>query len=386
MIYVILKKGIFMKRKAKTYRFKIDFDKPVTFHEQMIIMAVILVISCVAFTVVYFASAFKNKDVTADNSSPSQLPESSVFAPESSHGSSEISGDNPVSKNESSNTESSNTENSKSASSLQSEVSVQREIQYISKDHDEIYNGSLVLVNKDYSSHHDGENTVSLIENKSSTYGITDNRVYVDSGIIQNMNNMFDDFAGIYGYTDVMVACAYRSYSLQVELYNEEVDQRGDREAEQWVAPPGFSEHQSGYAFDLNLSIENGVGGIKYDGKGIYSWINQNSYKYGFILRYLEGKEQITGYAYEPWHFRYVGEAHASYIMKNMITLEEYIDIVHMHSLDNPLEINGDNGEVWHVHYVPASDGTTKIPVLKNCSYEISGDNFSGFIVTQKVN
>lgn len=374
-----------MKRNSKLSKFKIDFDKPITFREQMIIMAVILIISCVVFTVVYFASEFRNKGVTADNSSPSQMPESSVFIPESSQESSDTSAYNPVSKTESSKTETSKTEASKNESSMQSEVSVKQEIQYVSKDYDEIYNGNLILVNKDYASHHDGENTVSLMDNKSSTYGITDNRVYVDSGIIKNMNSMFDDFASIYGYTDVMVACAYRSYSLQVQLYNEEVEARGDREAEQWVAPPGYSEHQSGYAFDLNLSIENGVGGIKYDGKGIYSWINQNCYKYGFILRYLEGKEKITGYEYEPWHFRYVGEAHASYIMKNMITLEEYIDIVHMHSIDNPLIINGDNGEVWHVHYVAAQDGTTKIPVLKNCSYEISGDNFSGFIVTQKV-
>lgn len=374
-----------MKRKAKFSKFKIDFDKPITFHEQMIIMAVILAISCVAFTVVYIASSIKNNSVTADNSEPSKAAESSVLIPESRQNSSEPSNDNPVSKPESSADESSKPESSKTESSQHSSAPVKQEIKYIEKDHDEIYNGNLILVNKDYASHHDGENTVSLMDNKSSTYGITDNRVYVDSGIITNMNNMFDDFADIYGYTDVMVACAYRSYSLQVELYNDEIDQRGDREAEQWVAPPGFSEHQSGYAFDLNLSIENGVGGIKYDGQGIYSWINQNCYKYGFILRYLEGKEKITGYAYEPWHFRYVGEAHASYIMKNMITLEEYIDIIHMHSIDNPLEINCDNGEIWHVHYVPASDGTTKIPVLKNYSYEISGDNFSGFIVTQKI-
>lgn len=369
-----------MKIKDILNKFKIDFDKPITFREQVIIMAVILVISCLAFTVVYFASELKNKGVTADNSAPSTQTESSVFTPESQQSVVEPSSDTSVSK-----PENSKNENSEPESSLQSEVSVQREIKYVSKDYDEIYNGNLILVNKDYASHHDGENTVSLMDNKSSTYGITDNSVYVDSGIIENMNAMFDDFADIYGYTDVMVACAYRSYSLQVQLYNDEVEEKGDRVAEQWVAPPGYSEHQSGYAFDLNLSIDNGMSGIKYDGKGVYSWINQNSYKYGFILRYLQGKEKITGYEYEPWHFRYVGEAHATYIMKNMITLEEYIDIVHMHSIDDPLVINGDNGEVWHIHYVPVSDGTTKIPVLKNYSYEISGDNFSGFIVTQKV-
>ncbi|MDD6489472.1 MAG: M15 family metallopeptidase [Clostridia bacterium] len=370
-----------MKLKKILNNFKIDFNKPITFREQMIIMSVILAISCLLFTVVYFAAEIRNKNITTDTSEPSQLPESSVSVPESQYESSEPSNYNPVS-----NSESSKNESSENKSSEPSENSVKQEIKYVSKDYDEIYNGNLILVNKDYASHHDGENTVSLMDNKSSTYGITDNSVYVDSGIVKNMNNMFDDFADIYGYTDVMVACAYRSYAVQVRLYNEEVDKRGDdREAEQWVAPPGFSEHQSGYAFDLNLSIENGVGGIKYDGTGVYSWINQNCYKYGFILRYLQGKEKITGYEYEPWHFRYVGEAHAYYIMKNMITLEEYIDIVHTHSIDNPLVINGENGEVWHVHYIAAQDGTTKIPVLKNYSYEISGDNFSGFIVTQKV-
>ena len=363
-----------MKRNKN--RFKIDFDKPITFHEQIVIMAVILVLSCLLFTIVYFASELRNQGIQANNSTPSQPSESSVLVSEPSTVISEVS-ETPVSKSESS---------VQTESSIQPESSVQQNIEYISKEHDEIYDGYLILVNKDYPSHHDGENTVSLMDYKSSTYGITDNRVCADKGIINNMNQMFDDFASIYGYTDVMVACAYRSYSLQVQLYNDEIAEKGDLDAEQWVAPPGFSEHQSGYAFDLNLSIENGSGGINYNGEGIYSWINENSYKYGFILRYLEGKEQITGYEHEPWHFRYVGEAHAEYIMKNMITLEEYIDIVHTHSVDNPLVINCDNGEVCHVYYVVANDGITQVPVVKGCSYEISGDNFSGFIVTQKVN
>lgn len=266
------------------------------------------------------------------------------------------------------------------------DVSISKNIQYISKEYDEIYNGELILVNKNYECHHDGEETVSLYETRSSSYGIANNTVCVNADIVDNMNDMLDDFADIYGYTDIMIACAYRSYETQYRLFNNEVESNGYSYAEKWVARPGFSEHQTGYVFDLNLNIDGGTGGIKYDGTGIYSWINENCYKYGFILRYLEGKEDITGYEYEPWHFRYVGAAHATYIMREGITLEEYMDIVHAHSVDNPLVINGDDGEQWIVYYVEASGNTVQIPVSADYPYEISGDNYSGFIITQQIN
>ena len=347
-----------------------DIEKNLTMKEQFKVMLVILGISCLLFTVVYLVHSC---------STPSEQKQSDV----SDISQPEIS--IPLQPSETVSQESSAPEISVSStpeSSLQ--TSELENIIYVTKEHDEMYNGELILVNKDYECHHDGEETVSLYENRSSSYGITNNTVYVNGDIVDNMNDMFDDFASIYGYTDIMVACAYRSYATQVQLYNEEIESKGDN-AGQWVAPPGFSEHQTGYVFDLNLNIQNGVSGIKYDGTGIYSWINQNCYKYGFILRYLQGKEDITGYEYEPWHFRYVGVAHATYIMREGITLEEYIDIVHMHSIDEPLVIYGDNGEQWNVYYVKATDSTTSIPVSADYPYEISGDNFSGFIVTQKI-
>lgn len=352
----------------KFKKFKIDFDKPFTFKEQFIVMTVILLISCVLFTVVYFTTVILHSGNEKENS---------VLSQEYSN----------ISENSNKTASSLPPEDSGKTSSQQNSEQSQKpkELTYVSKEHNDIYNGYLILVNKDYECHHDGENTVSLYDVKSSSYAITDINVKVDKNIVKPLNNMLDDFEEMYGYNDIMVACGYRSYSLQVQLYNEEIAERGSSDAGQWVAPPGYSEHQTGYVFDFNLNLNNGVSGLQYDGKGIYSFINKNSYKYGFILRYLEGKEKITGYEYEPWHFRYVGVAHATYIMKNMITLEEYIDIVHMHSIDSPLLIKGDNGEKWEVYYVKATDGSTSIPVQKNYPYEISGDNFSGFIVTQKI-
>lgn len=349
---------------------KFDFEnRNISLKEQFYIMGVILGISCLLFTFVYI---FHSCSVSGSGNTESSLPTELLSVSPTEQSQEEVSAE--VSETE---------EQSSNQSSL--EIKPLENIKYIEKEHDEIYNGELILVNKDFECHHDGEDTVELYANKSDTYGVTDTSVYVNADIIDNMNSMMDDFADIYGYTDIMVACAYRSYALQVQLYNEEVENVGDSEAGQWVAPPGFSEHQTGYVFDLNLNIDNGMSGIKYDGEGIYGWINENCYKYGFILRYLKGKENITGYEYEPWHFRYVGLAHATYISDKEITLEEYIDIVHVHSIDNPLAINGENGDCWLVYYVEAADGATEVPVSGNYPYEISGDNYSGFIVTQKI-
>ena len=134
--------------------------------------------------------------------------------------------------------------------------------------------------------------------------------------------------------------------------------------------------------------IEDGTSGIDYDGEGIYAWINENCYQYGFILHYLKGKETTTGYEYEPWHFRYVGIPAATYIMKHGITLEEYIQMLEKnYSAENPLVIEGDDDKVWCTYYVKADEGSdTDIPVPKNYRYTVSGDNFSGFIVTAAIN
>ena len=250
-------------------------------------------------------------------------------------------------------------------------------------DYREIYQGDLVLINKDYSCHSNGENVYPLIDTRPmELYGVTDSGVSVDKGIISNINAMFSDFYDEYGDTLVMIACGFRSFSTQLRLYNAEVLINGKESADFSVAPPGYSGHQSGLAFDLNLIVDDSDGSIIYDGKDIYSWINENCSHYGFIVRYPEGKEDITGYENEPWHFRYVGEAAAAYIESNGLTLEEYIEILHSHNEDDPLSIYA-NGKNYSVYFTTAkSFEPTKVNVPTDHSYTISGDNYSGFIVT----
>lgn len=114
----------------------------------------------------------------------------------------------------------------------------------------------------------------------------------------------------------------YRSYQYQTQLYNNYVNQHGEEAANTFSAKPGFSEHQTGLTFDLK-----DFNGQLVEDPITSQWIKDNCAKYGFILRYPEGKEDITGYIYEPWHLRYVGEEVANQIMNNNTTLEQYLGV-----------------------------------------------------------
>ena len=113
----------------------------------------------------------------------------------------------------------------------------------------------------------------------------------------------------------------FRSYTDQKYLFNSYVKKDGLEKASTYSARPGESEHQTGLAFDVG-EISDYFGNTN---AGI--WLAENAHKYGFIIRYLKGKESITGYKYEPWHIRYVGENAATEIYNAGITLEEYLKV-----------------------------------------------------------
>lgn len=112
----------------------------------------------------------------------------------------------------------------------------------------------------------------------------------------------------------------YRSYQSQVSVYQKYYNENGKEYAEQYVAKPGTSEHQTGLAIDVTNQSRC------FDKTSEEAqWIAKNAYKYGFILRYPEEKTDITGYNYEPWHIRYVGKKVAAEIYNNSEILEEYL-------------------------------------------------------------
>lgn len=113
----------------------------------------------------------------------------------------------------------------------------------------------------------------------------------------------------------------FRSYETQKYLFNSYVKKDGVEKASTYSARPGESEHQTGLAFDVGMISDN----FGNTSSGI--WLRDNAHKYGFIIRYLKGKENITGYKYEPWHIRYVGENVATEIYNMGVTLEEYLGV-----------------------------------------------------------
>lgn len=118
----------------------------------------------------------------------------------------------------------------------------------------------------------------------------------------------------------------YRSYDRQKNIYEQNIAVRGEAETNLYSAPPGASEHQTGLAMDISTpSIASSLT-TEFENTPEGMWLRENAPNYGFILRYPAGKEHITGYAYEPWHFRYVGIPLAMYLKNQGLTLEEYYE------------------------------------------------------------
>ncbi|GIN41725.1 M15 family metallopeptidase [Heyndrickxia oleronia] len=119
-------------------------------------------------------------------------------------------------------------------------------------------------------------------------------------------------------------ASGFRSYETQEYLFNREIEQVGRQKAELAVAKPGTSEHQTGLTMDISAASMNYTLDESFEHKPEGKWLAEHAHEYGFILRYPKGKENITKYQFEPWHFRYVGKEIATEIYHKGITLEEY--------------------------------------------------------------
>ena len=149
----------------------------------------------------------------------------------------------------------------------------------------------------------------------------------VDSRIYPYLQEMFDAARkdGIYP----VVREGYRTYDEQQKILDDKIkayinegysQSRAERTAKEWVALPGTSEHQLGIAVDINADKS------KSSNDEVYTWLAANAHNYGFILRYPQGKQEITGTSYEPWHYRYVGVDAAREIYERGICLEEYFE------------------------------------------------------------
>ena len=146
-------------------------------------------------------------------------------------------------------------------------------------------------------------------------------KAYEEIQIERNVAKAFYDMAEAASKEglSLMVSSGYRSYKDQEEINNTYLELYGQDYVDNYVAKPGFSEHQTAMSLDIaSESVNTFVESDEYD------WMMDNAYKYGFILRYPRSKEDITGYKCEAWHYRYVGKKIAKYIKENNITYDEY--------------------------------------------------------------
>ncbi len=171
---------------------------------------------------------------------------------------------------------------------------------------------AVLLVNGDHPLPEDYEpgELVNLYEQKRH-FQLASSEIFLEKESFEAANRMFEQ-AEKDGVNGFILTSGYRSAQKQAEVYSQQQDGT--------AAQPGYSEHQTGLAFDVTARRDDGG----FESTRQFEWLSEHCWEYGFILRYPEGREHITGTPYEPWHYRYVGVEIAQAIHANGWTLEEY--------------------------------------------------------------
>ena len=188
---------------------------------------------------------------------------------------------------------------------------------------DNIHDEYLLLVNR---IHQLNRNYIPLdLEYVNVSVDVVDEKKFMRKEAAVNLRHMFSD--ALRQGCSLMAISGFRSYNRQKEIYENSIATKGELYTKKYIAYPGTSEHQTGLAMDVSSLEMKGELEEEFSYTKEGRWVKMNAYKYGYIIRYPQGAENITGYGYEPWHIRYVGKKHSwRMISENINTLEEYID------------------------------------------------------------
>ena len=253
---------------------------------------------------------------------------------------------------------------------------------------EDIHIGGLILVNRHHFYEHIGEDKmIDVFTYKSSAYKFRDTDMYLRPEAAERLNAMLVDFYKETNNGTVNIISTYRDLATQQRIYDSKLDYYGSAEkAEKWVALPGASEHHTGLAVDLGIYTDDGES-YDYNGEGEFAWINRNCWKYGFIVRYSSEKTDITGIAYEPWHFRYLGLPHAEIISGTDFCYEEYMGYLKAYPYEGDhLFFESESCGKYEIFYLRSQGDTTEFELPKGSDYSVSGNNIDGFIVTVRLN
>lgn len=182
---------------------------------------------------------------------------------------------------------------------------------------------------------------------------------------------------------DIVPVSGYRSFEEQIAIYEDSLKDNGEEFTKKYVALPNHSEHQTGLAIDLGLNQKE-IDFIRpeFPCEGICEKFRKTAVDYGFIERYAKEKESITGIAHEPWHFRYVGYPHSKIMKEQGLSLEEYTEFLKAFRADSVLFYEQADRRKIEIFYVPADEKKTVIQIPEALTYQISGNNVDGFIIT----
>ena len=234
--------------------------------------------------------------------------------------------------------------------------------QTVTKDKAAVSVGDLLLVNEDH--YYDPASAPDLMiidgtQGSPKTYTVAYSTWKLNAGTLSAFNGMMKKYYEISGDDTVKVSSAYRTAK----------DQEGK------ATPVGHSDHHTGYC----LALRTVAGEFLKDDH----WIYENGHRYGFIRRYPNEKATITGVSDYEYCIRYVGIPHATYMVKNDLCLEEYVELLKTsYSGGTHLSLTDDAGNQYEIYYVASTGDHTSLQVPSNYAYTVSGDNVGGFIVT----
>ncbi len=243
-----------------------------------------------------------------------------------------------------------------------------------------IYQGKLVLINKQHSTPAASADTLlNIRQNTASSHlKVSQYKFQISAEALDALSKLADDYyAAVTSNTkkDILVSDAHRTPEDQ----QDKIDQKVDDTA------VGHSDFQTGLSVNLKFydgTFTHFIGDSTVQTES--AWLNAHYAEYGFILRYPEGKTDKTGYESSKSHFRYVGVPHSVYIKEKGLCLEEYIELIKGYTMENPLKITV--GETkYSVYYIASQGQVTTLPIPsfdRSVDYSVSGNNLDGFIVT----
>ncbi len=262
-----------------------------------------------------------------------------------------------------------------------SATAVEKPVEFVSIkiDNAQLLTGELVLVNKEHEyKASDWEKDLINVYDEFSTenFYYTDTDLRLRKDVAENLKAMCVEFAQATTLQGLMLSTSYVTREEQQSSYD-----KADDEKKPYIPVGGFSEHHTGLAFDL---MAYGKGFTM--GENQYAWFNDNCWKHGFVLRYPDGKENLTYIKDDTDHFRYVGVPHALYMYRYSLVLEEYIEYLKGITYKSPLSLGDGTTAKYQVYACRAStDSQTEIMVPSEGSgwtYTVSGTNDGYFVIT----